>query len=208
MSALKDPIGLFTSSTQQYGDVCSFQLLRYRYVLLNDPDAIRHVLATNAKAYVKSRNYAGLKVMLGEGLLTSEGEQWKKQRRLAQPAFHRDKLASFVDSMTGCTRDMLSQWKARGPEPFDAHVEMMRLTLRIVGKTLLSRELEGEAKAIGDALNESLKWANDYAESLIRIPPSWPTPANRRMHQVKRSFDSIIFGIIEERRREGPSGIL
>jgi hypothetical protein len=71
LPALKDPIALFTSTTQEYGDVASFRLLRYRYVLLNDPEAIRHVLATNAKAYVKSRNYAGLKVMLGEGLLTA-----------------------------------------------------------------------------------------------------------------------------------------
>lgn len=203
-SALDDPLALFMATTQEYGDVAAFRFLQQRYVLVTDPDAIRHVLVENPKAYAKSKNYVGLKVLLGEGLLTSEGDTWKKQRRLAQPAFHRDKLASFVSSMVSCTADMLDRWQDKTSEPFDAHTEMMRLTFRIVGRTLLSKELEGEAKQIGVALNEGLKWANEHVQSLVRIPPSWPTPKNRRMHDAKKTFDDLVFRLIEEREKEGP----
>ncbi len=199
---------MFTRGTEEHGDIVFFRLLNLRYVLLNDPDAIRRVLLDNAKGYVKSRNYAGLRVLLGGGLLTSEGEQWRRQRKLAQPAFHREKLASFVDSMVGCTADLLERWKTRGDEPFDAHLEMNRLTFRIVGMTLLSKDLEGEAQTIGEALSIAIKWANDHVETLVRIPPSWPTPANVRMRRAKKKFDDLMYGLIAERRASAPKADL
>ncbi len=208
LDAIRDPIDMFTRGTQEHGDVVLFRLLELRYVLLNDPDAIRRVLLDNAKGYVKSRNYAGLRVLLGEGLLTSEGDQWRRQRKLAQPAFHREKLASFVDAMVSSTSDLLVRWKSLGNTPFDAHAEMNRLTFRIVGKTLLSKDLEGEASAIGDALGVALKWANEHVESLVRIPPSWPTPANLRMRRAKKTFDDLIYGLIKERRGSAPKNDL
>ncbi len=214
-AALSDPLALFCGAAREHGDVVGFRMLRLRYVLLTDPEGIRHVLVENGKNYQKSRNYAGLKVLLGDGLLTSERETWRKQRKLAQPAFHRERIASFVDAMTSCTADMLASWGADvsaarpgGSRPagvvVDVHREMMRLTFRVVGKTLLSRELEGDASAIGDALNVGLRWANDYVESLVRVPPAVPTLANRRMQKAARTFDDLIKRLIEERRREGP----
>ncbi|HSQ65271.1 MAG TPA: cytochrome P450, partial [Polyangiaceae bacterium] len=204
--ALSDPIGLFCRSAREHGDVVGFRMLHMRYVLVNEPEAIRHVLVENAKAYQKSRNYAGLKLLLGEGLLTSEGETWRKQRRLAQPAFHRERIASFVDAMASCTADMLERWhedvRAKATV-VDVHREMMRLTFRVVGKTLLSQELDGDASAIGEALSVGLRWANNYAESLLPLPPAIPTPANLRMHKAARTFDDLVKRLIAERRREG-----
>ncbi|HEX7602048.1 MAG TPA: cytochrome P450, partial [Polyangiaceae bacterium] len=203
--ALRDPLRLFFDGTQRHGDIVHFRFLQLHYVLLDEPDAIRHVLVENAKGYVKSRNYVGLRTILGNGLLTSEGDLWRHQRKLAQPAFHRERLGGFLDTMVRCTRDMLDRWERElGPRTFDAHAEMTRLAFRIAGITLLSAELDGEAKEIGDALTIGLHWANAHAESLFKVPPHWPTPANRRMHRAVGAFDRLIYRIIDEREREGP----
>ena len=203
--ALRDPIKLFFSGTERYGGIVHFRFLQLDYVLINDPDAIRHVVVENAKAYVKSRNYVGLRTILGQGLLTSEGELWRHQRKLAQPAFHRERLGGFLDTMVTCTREMLDRWERElVKKTFDAHAEMTRLAFRIAGLTLVSAELDGEAKAIGDALTIGLHWANAHAESFIKVPPHWPTPANRRMQRAVGAFDELIFRIIDEREREGP----
>ncbi len=200
-TALRDPLGLFMQATREHGDIVGFRMLHLRYVLLTNPDAIRHVLVENHKNYTKSRNYKGLKVILGEGLVTSEGETWRKQRRLMQPAFHRERIQSFVQAITECTRDMLARWG--GETELDVHREMSRLTFRVVGRALLSRELEGEASAIGEALTVGLHWANDYAEALVPIPPSIPTRKNRRLKEAMRTFDALIQRTIQERRRDG-----
>jgi len=199
--ALRDPLELFMSGTRDYGDVVGYHMLHYDYVLLTNPEAIRHVLVENHKNYEKSRNYIGLKQVLGQGLVTSEGELWRRQRRLAQPAFHRERIQSFVRSMSECTADMLSRWE--NEDQLDVHKEMMRLTFRVVGRALLSRDLDGDASAIGEALTIGLHWANDYAETLFPIPPSVPTLKNLRFKKAIKTFDDLIFRTIEERRRDG-----
>ncbi len=199
--ALRDPLELFMTGTRDHGDVVGFHMLHLPYVLLTNPEAIRHVLVENHKNYEKSRNYIGLKHVLGQGLVTSEGELWRRQRRLAQPAFHRERIQSFVRAMSECTADMLGRWE--GENELDVHKEMMRLTFRVVGRALLSRDLDGDASAIGEALTVGLHWANDYAETLFPIPPSVPTLKNMRLKKAMKTFDDLIFGAIAERRREG-----
>ena len=199
--ALRDPLELFMTGTRDYGDVVGFHMLHYDYVLLTNPEAIRHVLARNHKNYEKSRNYIGLKQVLGQGLVTSEGELWRRQRKLMQPAFHRERIQSFVRTMSECTADMLSRWETE--DRLDVHKEMMRLTFRVVGRALLSRDLDGDASAIGEALTIGLHWANDYAETLFPLPPSVPTLKNMRLKKAMRTFDDLIFRTISERRKEG-----
>ena len=202
--AWRDPLSFFTSVQKDHGDVVRLKFGPYVYYLVSDPDVVKHVLVDNPKGYTKSRNYAGLKIMLGEGLLTSEGDHWRKQRKLAQPAFHRDKLAAFADQMSKATRDMLARWKAEptGAEVFDIHVEMMRLTFRIVGLTLFSADVDGDAKEVGQALDVAMHWANAYAESMFPIPPSIPTPANLRFKKAKKTIDDVVFRLIAERRAQ------
>src|SRR5262245_42132041 len=89
LPAWRDPLGLMMGALVEYGDVVKFKFGPFDYYMVADPDVVRHVLVDNAKAYRKSRNYLGLKIVLGEGLLTSEGDEWRRQRKLAQPAFHR-----------------------------------------------------------------------------------------------------------------------
>ena len=172
--AWRDPLGLFMRSRETYGDVVRFKFGPLDYYLVSDPNLVRHVLVDNAKAYTKSRSYAGLKLVLGEGLLTSEGAQWRRQRKLAQPAFHRAQLAGFADRMSRATRDMLERWRGDDfgtTRAFCVHEEMMRLTFRIVGLTLFSADVDGDASDVGRALDTALRWANDYAESFVPVPP-------------------------------------
>lgn len=202
-AAWRDPLALFMESRARYGDVVHFKFGPYDYYLVNDPNVVKHVLVDNPKGYTKSRNYVGLKIVLGDGLLTSEGDHWRKQRKLAQPAFHRDKLAAFASQMSMATRDMLTRWNAEGSDKsFDIHVEMMRLTFRIVGLTLFSADVDGDARDVGQALDVAMHWANDYAEAIFPIPPYIPTPSNLRFKKAKKTIDDVVFRLIAERRAQ------
>jgi len=181
------PLEFFLESHGQYGDVVRFKFGPFRYYLVNDPNVVKHVLVDNPKAYTKSRNYMGLKVVLGEGLLTSEGDFWRRQRKLAQPRFivigSLGSRAKWPAPHATCSRAGRAKERRRRSA---STTEMMRLTFRIVGLTLFSADVDGEAREVGEALNIAMHWANDHAESMIRIPPSIPTPSNLRFRRAKR----------------------
>jgi cytochrome P450 len=206
LEAWRDPIGLMTQATAEHGDVVCLRFGPMRYVLVNHPDGVRHVLVENAKNYVKSKNYQGLKLVLGEGLLTSEGDAWKRQRKLAQPAFHRDRIAAFAAAMASDTEAMCAEWMSHPPSTLDVHAEMMRLTFRIVGRTLFGIDIDGEARAVGQALGFVVRFANDYVESLVRIPTWLPTPSNIAFKRAMVTLDGLVARIVEERRRSGRLG--
>ena len=168
--------------------------------MVSGAEGIGHVLKANAKNYVKSRNYAGLKFILGQGLLTSEGEFWKRQRRLAQPAFHHGRLVGFANTMARLSGEAVSSWRNG---QLDVHAEMMRLTFRIVGATLFSTDVGAYADEIGQALDVALHWAQAYAEQVVRLPPWVPTPANLRFRRALATLDWIVYGIIAARRASG-----
>jgi cytochrome P450 len=204
----KDPIGLFMQSHQTYGDVVRFKFGPYEYYLVNDPDVIRHVLVDGAKTYTKSRNYVGLKLVLGDGLLTSEGDFWRRQRKLAQPAFHRESMEGFARQMSYSTRAMLERWSAEDAagksegQTFCVLSEMMRLTFRIVGLTLFSTDVDAEAQEVGQAMTVAMHHANDWAEALWNFPAWVPTPKNLRFKSAMKTLDSVVYRIIESRRAE------
>ena len=206
LEAWRDPLTLFLNSTRAHGDVVKFRFGPYDYFLLNDAEAVKHLLVDHHKNYTKSRNYKGLKLILGEGLITSEGEHWRRQRKLAQPAFHKERLASFVACFANDTASMLDRWARDRLTELDVHEEMMRLTFRIVGRTLLSVDVDGAAREIGEALSVVLHHANEYAESLVPIPIWVPLPENFRFKRAIKVLDDLVYGIIAERRRSGGSG--
>lgn len=206
-SAWRDPLDLFAGAARDHGDFVHFRFGPLHYVLLNDPEAARHVLVTRHAAYVKSRSYDGLRVILGDGLLTSEGAVWKRQRHLAQPAFQPRSLQRIVDPIVTCTRDVVDAWAAAGDGArVDAHDEMMRLTLRIVGLALMGTDLERDARAVGEALTCAIEWANDWAEAIVRVPPWVPTPTNFRFRRAMQTLEEVVQRIVDERRARGETG--
>jgi cytochrome P450 len=134
-----DPVKFMLEATREHGDVVAFRIGPIQAVLVRDPEAIKHVMVDNNHNYDKAtRGYDVLRRFLGNGLLTSEGDFWRRQRRIAQPAFHRKRIAGFAETMVGDTLDMLTAWErtAAAGQTIDMSREMMALTLRIVGKTL------------------------------------------------------------------------
>ncbi len=197
----ENQIKLFMDSTRDHGDVVRLHLVIYVH-LINHPDHVRHVLVDNHTNYEKDRFYDRIKPVVGEGLLTSNGDFWRRQRRLAQPAFHKQRLAGFADTMSRTTADLLDGWAARGPGPMDVSVEMMKVALQIVGRTLFGAELGGEADVVGDALGTALEITKERFQSLF-MGAGLPTARNRRFNRAMKVLDDVVYGVIEQRRASG-----
>jgi cytochrome P450 len=200
--AQRDPLEFFQRMIGEHGEYVGVRFGPFRYLIVNDPESVRQVLVDNHRNYKKSRNYQGLKLVLGEGLVTSEGDFWRRQRRLAQPAFHKERLASFVRTMVSDASSMLERWRAvPAGGSFDMHHEMMRLTLRIVTRTLFSTDSDADADAVGQAMTVAIDHVNEYADAIIRIPTWVPTPKNLRFGRARRTLDALVLRIIDERRK-------
>jgi cytochrome P450 len=196
------PLQTFTSLARQFGDVIQMKGLWTAYQF-NHPRDIEHILQTNYRNYRKSKFYAEGKSSIGNGLLISEGEFWRRQRRLAQPAFHQQRIAGFAKIMTDSTEAMLEAWQpfAQRGEPLNISTEMMRLTLRIVGFALFSTDLSHDTDVIGRSLAVAREHLIRRTWQPIRLPISIPTQRNRNYLQAIRAADKVIYGMIAERRR-------
>jgi cytochrome P450 len=200
---LRDPLKSLTEAHATFGDATTFRLGHLRFVSVADPAFAQHVLVRNHRNYVKSRSYQGLRLVMGDGLLTSEHDHWRRQRKLAQPAFHRGRLAALADTMAQCVAERLADWDSRSSSAIDVQAEMMQLTLRIVGRTLFGTELGTDLGAFGPAVTIALHKANEFAESIVRLPLWVPTRSNLRFGRAKRLLDGLVHGIIDGRRRSG-----
>jgi cytochrome P450 len=200
-SMREDGLRTLTSAHQTYGDVVSLDFRVMKATLFAHPDAAEHILLTHSKNYGKqTRGYNVLRGLLGNGLLTSEGSFWLRQRRIASPAFHRDRIASFAETMVRCTDDMLRTWPvAMHTRRFEQ--DMMLLTMRIAGLTLLSRDTQADGTHVSEALTELLeRQTMDRILSAFSFPLSIPTPRNRRFNQARKILDDVIGRSIAERR--------
>jgi cytochrome P450 len=198
----RDPIGFLMSAAHEFGDVAHFQAGSQQYFLVNNPEYIKDVLVTHHASFKKGRGLERAKAMLGNGLLTSEGEFHHRQRRLAQPAFHRDRIARYAGMMVEYANRMQHE-RWREGETLDIAKEMMHLTLAIVGKTLFDTETEAEAEQVRQALSESMKRFNRFMLPFAEFLDRLPLPGNRRYREARDVLDSIIYRIINERRRSG-----
>jgi cytochrome P450 len=191
---------------QRYGDVVRFRIGPIEVHLVSSVSGIKHVLQDNYRNYVKSRAFEKVKALVGEGLLTSEGDFWLRQRRLAQPAFHKQRIEGFARTMTDETTRMLASWEvnAEKGEPFDVSREMTALTLTIVTRTLFSsglsqQEIDTVARVLPPLLAATVARTNMPLDFLERLP----TPGNRRFAQYRAELDRIVYRVIEARRASG-----
>jgi Cytochrome P450 len=199
----QNPLDYFTRLAQDYGDVSGMRIGNFRSLFINHPDLIENVLVNRARLYHKGRILQSNKYLFGEGLLTSEGDFWLRQRRLSQPAFHRERIAAYAATMAEYTEQMLATW--RGGEERDLHEEMMNLALRIVGKTLFDADVTRDAKEVGETLDLLLKIAANFGRTVL-VPLWVPTPRNLRAKAGVRRLEKVIYRIIAERRAGGRGG--
>ena len=189
-------------SFRDYGEVVRLRFGPMIAHLVSSPAGVAHVLAENNKNYGKqTRGYRNLRYVLGNGLLTSEGETWKRQRRIAQPAFHRQRIAGFATTMVRAAEDATAGLESRRGHEVDVHHEMMRLTLRIVGETLLAHDPTDAADEVGAALTFLLTLANDRTRRVFDLPPIFPTRQNLRFRRALATLDSVVLRMIADRRK-------
>jgi cytochrome P450 len=194
----KDPLGYLACSARKYGDVVRFRFPNAQVYYLGHPDYVDYVLVRNNRNFIKSKRQREQMRFLGQGLFTSEGSFWRRQRRLAQPAFHTKRVAGYGRVMVDFAEAMVSTWHEG--EVRDLHQEMMRLTLRIVATTLLGSEVEDETESVGAALDVLARRFSGRKSYLIPTPSFLPTPANRQFYRAIRQLDEIVYSIILKRR--------
>lgn len=192
-----------------HGHVVRFELPWITAHMITHPDQIEEVLISRHREFdKKTRGYDKLREFLGHGLLTSDGDFWLRQRRIAQPAFHKKRVDGFARQMADATDHMLDRWdrELSVTHERDVAAEMMRLTLRIASLTLLSSDTEANgssiAEPIGRAVTTLVHEANHRINELVTPPEHWPTRRNRARKLAMDTLDGTVLGIIEERRRE------
>jgi cytochrome P450 len=197
---MRDVLGFLTRCAREYGDVVRVRLPGMTAYLLNHPEHIEYVLRSHPQYFIKDFSTRAVIPVLGQGLLTSEGDFWRRQRRLSQPAFALQQVQTYAAVMVDYTEEMLRGWKA-GDER-DVHHEMTRLTLRIVARTLFDADVSGEGRQVSEALDTIMTY---FLNPLNMLPFfGWlPTPQAWRYRRARRQLNEVVFGLIRRRREEG-----
>lgn len=197
----RDWSGFLTRSARQYGDVIFFRFLNVPICLVVQPEAIEQILVKNSGNFLKSRDYRALKPVLGNGLLTNEGEFWQAQRKLIQPAFRHENILTYVRIMTDTAAAMLSDW--RDGETRDISQEMMSATLDIVAKSLFGSDVSGEAQGVGQAVAVVMEQFIGQANLAFVLPDKIPIPKSTRLRQSMKHLDNVVYKLIRTRRAAG-----
>ena len=198
----RDTLG-FVKRCRDYGDVVQARFLYVQAYFLFNPDDIEYILSTNAKNFIKPVSLRSnfFRRLLGNGLLTSEGEFWRRQRRLVQPAFHRRRISGYGEVMTDFTARLISSWQEG--ETRDIHRDMMQLTLEIVAKTLFNADVSADVDNVNRILSEIVKPFAAQATLKWILDNRLPTPDHFRFHRLAQQIDEIVYRIISERRASG-----
>jgi cytochrome P450 len=196
-----DRLAFYARCAREFGDVVALRFVSRPVWLISHPDLIESVLVAQARNFIKHFALRLNPLVLGKGLLTSEGDFWLRQRRLLQPAFQRQRLASFAPDMVAAAERLLAGWTPGRTVNVDG--EMMRLTLDITGRTLFGADVTGDAADVGEALRVLQETFLALFTSLVPVPPWLPTPTNLRLRRAVRRLDAILYRLIAERRRGG-----
>lgn len=195
----RNPLQTFVDIAQRYGPVVQLELGPERSFLVAHPEAVQHVLQQNWQNYEKG--YEPVEPLIGNGLVTSEGDFWLRQRRLIQPMFHRERVAGFADTMIAATERLLAQWAGVGNETLDIADQMTRVTQDIIARTMFSTDVGEQTETLMEAFDVGLEYMNQSMFLPIPYLEYLPTPTNIRFRRALRTLDEVMYGLIEERRR-------
>jgi cytochrome P450 len=201
----RDPLGFLQRAAEQHGDVVHFRFGPSRHMyLLTNPEHIKEVLVTKQAHFRKAKGLQVARAVVGDGILTSEGQKHMRQRRLMQPAFRRERIAAYADVMVRQGLAMMDRWK--DGDIRDVHQDMMKVTLAIITETMFGKGLTEGVEKIGRAIEIGLQYVSNKASAIIDIPLGVPTPQNQKFQEAAKTLDKTIYEIIEERRRNGGEG--
>ena len=203
----RDILGFFEDCARRYGDVVGLRLAGRPACLINHPDIIEDVLVTRSARFKKhSFFWRHVESIFGNGLLTSEGDFWLRQRRLAQPAFHRERVAAYGDVMVAQAEEMLAGWGAE--EERDVHADLMGLTMRIVARTLFGTNLAAQVDEVGAAFDVAVREIAVRFRRPFPIPEWVPLPSNLRFRRAVRQLDTLVYQMIRRPRGEDAGDLL
>ncbi len=199
-----NPLGFLTDCGRNYGDIVPLQLGLTPACLIVNPDYIEQILK-DRNSFIKSRGFRALKTLLGEGLLTNEGESWFRQRRLAQPVFHQKKINGYGKMMVEYSEAITENWV--DGEIRDVHADMMSVTLKIVMKCIFNQDVsEGEAKNVSHALDVAMNWFENKRKQNFLIWEWFPRPENIRYRNAIKKMDESIYSLIQQKRQSSEEG--
>jgi cytochrome P450 len=197
----RDPLGFLTRCARDYGDVARYRVAHHIVYLLNRPDLIEQMLVVDHVNFMKGGVLRAGRALLGNGLLTTEGDEWRRQRRLVQPAFHRERVAAYSDVIVEYAQRMLAMW--RDGETRDIHHEMIRLALPIITHTLFDVRVDDEADRAGAAMHDFLEEFKQRMGMGALIPAWLPTPARQRSRRAIVRLEAMVDRMVNERRASG-----
>jgi cytochrome P450 len=200
----RDTLDVFTRCAREYGDVAGIRFGLTRALVLSHPRLIEEVLVTNARNFTKHFGVRLLRGWFGNGLLTSEGEFWLRQRRLIQPAFGRERVPAYAAVMVELAERLAAAW--RDGETRDVYADMTRLALEIIARAMFGADLGEQAVAVGEAVAVLADGVVERLNSLFRLPQVVPTPANLRRGRAAVRLDAVLYDIIRRRRASKEAG--
>lgn len=199
----KQPLEMLTTWWRRHGDAIRFRLGRRTLYLFSHPDLAEEVLVKQSDRFVKvydPQRPTGLALVLGNGLVTSSGEVWKRHRRIIQPIFHRSRMATMADRMAQVGEQRMAAWNNRAGSTIDIATEMMQLALEVISQTMFSTSMTQHTDRISHALQISIKHAFDSFSNPLFLPLWVPTARNREFHSVMQFMDGLMYGLLAERR--------
>ena len=201
----KGVLQFYLDAWHQFGDVARFKMGPIDMFQFVRPEHVQHILVKNADNYIKALSHEKLRVPLGEGILTSEGEHWRRQRRLMAPTFTPRAVTQFADIMLAETQKLMRRWEAQPQgQPIAINQEMMRFAMSVISRSMFTLDIGEEFSEAGEALSFILEFANKRTISLVDPPLFLPTPMNLALKRSLRRLDGFLYGIIAERRRQPP----
>lgn len=208
----RNPVTMLLKLQQQYGDVVRNRLGPFVTHALAHPDGVQHVLQDNHRNYVRGRFYDNFRMFFGDGLLTTDGEFWRRHRRVVQPLFHRKQVDAHAAAVGDAALALVEQWFARpdADAPFDVVEAMMHVSLRMLGLMLFNADLSRHAHDVGPAVRFGIAAMMPQGNLNDFVPRWMPTPFNRRIAHARRAIDTIVDAIVAEHRagRCAPSDVI
>jgi cytochrome P450 len=199
----REPLPMFDNLIHHYGDVARLALRNYRLYVIVQPDHIKHVLQDRSSNYQIAGIFDETRPVVGAGLTTSNGDSWRRQRRLVQPAFHRQHIGSFASLIATATHGLVEKWNlyARDRVRFDIWPDLLQLNHQILGQILFGIDLRAAHGAVLEALEVVRSISVKRSTTLLKTPATWPTPDNRRFQEAAKLLNTFAYNLIDAHRR-------
>ena len=207
---VSDMLGLFMNTAREYGGIAQFKLLNKSYLLVTNPDYVKYILQDNYKNYIRGRSVETGRVLLGNGLPLIDGDFWLRERRMLQPAFHRERLGRLTDTITMVIEGFMGDWaeRAKQEQTLDMDDEMMRLTLTVIIKSMFSSPIDDQIPALSHAFQVASRFMLWRSQQMVQLPLSVPIPRHVEYNRALKVLNDTIYPLVADGRKHPRDDLL